>query len=149
VQANPLAAAALIPALAQLEVVTLLTQAMTAVNASANCGGLPGPLPERDLCCEPRAGYCVAQHVCYAPRHVIHPTPRYLPRPVIHPTPLVEPDDSPVPCNPLPMCPIAAGPQPPWKTLPWQDPVPPAPIIKIVVRQPDMLTRGTMIDFFC
>lgn len=136
--------AAVISALASLEVVTLLTKAMTAVNASGVPGGLPGPNGACDSYCGERAGY-VTKRICYAPRQIIHPTPRYLPRPVITPTPCFEDATNPD----KPMCPIAPGPLPWWKLLPWQKPAPAAPIVKIVVRPPDMLTRGTMIDFFC
>ncbi len=85
----------------------------------------------------------------YLPRPVLHPTPRYLPRPVIHPRPRVEP-----PCCAPPPCPkasvphIAAGPQPPWKILPWQEPAAAPNVIKITVRPPDMLTKGNLIDLF-
>jgi hypothetical protein len=138
------ASPALIPALASLEVVTLLTKAMSAVNASAVAGGaLPGPVGGY---CDrfERAGYCV-KHICYKPRLVITPTPRYLPRPVITPTPCFAESTNPD----KPMCPIAPGPLPWWKLLPWQTPAAPAPIVKVISRPPDMLTRGTMIDFFC
>lgn len=84
----------------------------------------------------------------YLPRQVLHPTPRYLPRPVLHPSPRVEPSfcASPSPKSGLPH--IAAGPQPPWKILPWQEPTPPPDVIKMIVRLPDSVTKGTLIDLF-
>ena len=58
------------------------------------------------------------------------------------------------PCCAPPPCPkasvphIAAGPQPPWKILPWQEPAAAPNVIKITVRPPDMLTKGNLIDLF-
>jgi hypothetical protein len=100
----------------------------------------------------PVDSYCprtVTPQPRYLPRPVLHPIPRYLPRPVIHPRPRVEP-----PCSAAPPCPkasvphITAGPQPPWKILPWQEPAAPPNVIKITVRPPDMLTMGNLIDLF-
>jgi hypothetical protein len=84
----------------------------------------------------------------YLPREIIHPTPRYLPRPVLHPFPRVEPSAPPPPYPTARTPHIAAGPQPPWKTMPWQEPSKPPSVIKMVVRPPDMLTKGTLIDLF-
>jgi len=92
----------------------------------------------------------IGSELCYLPRQVIHPTPRYLPRPVLHPTPRVESS----PATVAPPCPkacvphIIAGPQPPWKMQPWQEPRPPADVIKMIVRPPDIVTKGTLIDLF-
>jgi hypothetical protein len=83
----------------------------------------------------------------YLPRPVLHPTPRYMPRPVIHPRPRVEPSCS-APCPKASVPHITAGPQPPWKILPWQEPAAPPNVIKITVRPPDMLTMGNLIDLF-
>jgi hypothetical protein len=84
----------------------------------------------------------------YLPRQIIHPTPRYLPRPVVHPFPRVEPSHPLPPCSTARTPHITAGPQPPWKILPWQEPPKPASVIKVTVRPPDMLTKGTLIDLF-
>jgi hypothetical protein len=84
----------------------------------------------------------------YLPRQVIHPTPRYLPRPVLHPTPRTEPSPLPPPNLKADVPHITAGPQPPWKIQPWQEPPRPPDVIKVVVRPPDMLTKGSLIDLF-
>jgi hypothetical protein len=84
----------------------------------------------------------------YLPRQVLHPTPRYLPRPVLHPSPRVEPSPLPPPIPRASVPHITAGPPPPWKILPWQEPPRPLNVIKMVVRPPDMLTKGMLIDLF-
>lgn len=73
-------------------------------------------------------------HWCYAPRPVYPPAP---------PVPTVETvvvqtlaDEF---CSPL---------QPPWKSLPWEQPASDAPQIKIVLYQPDMRHKGTLVDCF-
>ena len=38
--------------------------------------------------------------------------------------------------------------QPPWKMLPWENPAPPAKVVKLVVRRPDNLTKGSMYRLF-
>ena len=98
----------------------------------------------------------------FEPRPVLHPTPRFEPRLVAHPTPrfearLVErpcrtnPDA--IPLNSAPCAPekprIAKSPiEPPWKTLPWENPPPPAQVIKVVIRPPDNSSKGSIIDCF-
>jgi hypothetical protein len=91
----------------------------------------------------------------FEPRPVIHPTPRYLPRPVIHPTPrieksIVERDRH---CTPVAPTVVVQAPtelplQPPWKTVPWQTPPPPAPKVKLACYHPDKIHRGMLLDFF-
>jgi hypothetical protein len=84
----------------------------------------------------------------YLPRPILHPTPRYLPRPVIHPRPVVE-QPSVLPPPPQARVPhITAGPQPPWKILPWQEPAIPPDVIKVTVRPSDIVTKGNLIDLF-
>ncbi|MGD0139216.1 MAG: hypothetical protein ABSD28_10085 [Tepidisphaeraceae bacterium] len=84
----------------------------------------------------------------YLPRPVLHPTPRYLPRPVIHPQPRVEPPCSSPPCPKSSVPHITAGPQPPWKILPWQEPAAAPNVIKIIMRPPDIVTKGNLLDLF-
>jgi hypothetical protein len=73
-------------------------------------------------------------HWCYAPRPVFPPGP---PVPTVQ-TVVVQtlPDEF---CSPL---------QPPWKSLPWEQPAADAPHIKIVLYQPDMRHKGTLVDCF-
>lgn len=84
----------------------------------------------------------------FLPRQVIHPTPRYLPRPVLHPTPRYAPVAPPAPHSSAHTPHITAGPQPPWKIMPWQEPAKPPSVIKVIVQPPDMLTKGTLLDLF-
>jgi len=101
----------------------------------------PQPLPRRHIEPEP----------VIEPRRHIHPTPRYEPRPVIHPRPRIAPtEECCPPCEPAPeppdgRCPI----QPPWKVRPWEAPVPMKLEVKVVVIRPDIVSKGSLIDFFC
>jgi hypothetical protein len=38
--------------------------------------------------------------------------------------------------------------QPPWKAPPWEAPIPPAPQVKLVQYRPDIITKGSLIDFY-
>lgn len=38
--------------------------------------------------------------------------------------------------------------QPPWAVLPWLQPTPPRPLIKQVVRPPDITVTGRIFDLF-
>ena len=84
----------------------------------------------------------------YLPREVIHPTPRYEPRRVFHPTPRYEFQPPVTPCPKTCPAPITPGPQAPWQIMPWQEPTPPADVIKITMRHPDIVGKGNLIDLF-
>ena len=136
----------LIVATLDLQLVRLLRGAIRAAdNASGHGGGGLGSTAatferRRVIHPEPR----------YEPRRVIHPTPRFTPRPVerIYKTNL----------DPVPTCTVTFAPEPshitkspiepPWKKLPWQNPAPPAQIIKVFIRRPDNAFKGTIIDCF-
>lgn len=75
----------------------------------------------------------------FYPRPVILPTPRFEPRPVIP----VEPMPQDVPPMKLD-CPL----QPPWKMPLWECPLPQPPVQKPVVFQPDIATKGLLLDRF-
>ncbi len=81
------------------------------------------------------------------PRPVIQLAPRYLPGPVVYTRPKKTPQQYEVGPTAKPSPPIAAPPPPPSQ-LPW--PVPPAAIrtIKMLINQPDLQTKGAMIDLF-
>jgi len=84
-------------------------------------------------------------------RPVVHPTPRFEPRPVIHPRPRVEP--LPCACEPPhePEMPVRSKSpiEPPWKVLPWEEPpAQPAPKVKLAIYRPDVVSKGSLIDFF-
>lgn len=98
------------------------------------------------------------------PRQVIHPEPRYEPRPVIHPTPRYEarpiyhprPRFEPQACEGVNSSPVLVvhkadceqPMQPPWKTVPWKNPPPPAPKVKLICPHPDISDKGLMLDYF-
>lgn len=86
----------------------------------------------------------------FEPRPVVHPTPRFEPRPVIHPRPRVEP--LPAVCEPPhePEMPVRSKSplEPPWKLLPWETPPQPAPKVKLAIYRPDVVSKGSLIDFF-
>ena len=98
----------------------------------------------------------------FEPRRVIHPEPRYEPRQVIHPTPRFDarpierlhktsPDLIPscsVTCAPEPSHITRSPIEPPWKKLPWENPAPPAQVIKVFTHRPDNSCKGTIIDCF-
>jgi hypothetical protein len=137
--------ASLIVALAGLSEVQSVINAIRTADLTSAAARLPTVAGPCDTYCPCPT---LARQPCYLPRRVIHPTPRYLPRPVLHPTPRVEPNVSPPP-HPTARTPhITAGPQPPWKIMPWQEPAKPASVIKVCVRPPDMLTKGNLIDLF-
>jgi len=127
-----------------LQLVQSLLGAMRA--ADRHCAGqLPVAISPIDSYC-PRP--VIHPQPRYLPRPVLHPTPRYLPRPVLHPQPRVEPQCCPPPCPKAGVPHITAGPQPPWKILPWQEPAAAPNVIKITIRPPDTMTKGNLIDLF-
>jgi len=84
----------------------------------------------------------------YLPRPIVHPTPRYLPRPVVHPTPKINSEPTPHIYHKANIPHIIAAPQPPWKVLPWEEPNPPANVIKVQMRPSDIIGKGNLIDLF-
>jgi hypothetical protein len=38
--------------------------------------------------------------------------------------------------------------QPPWKTVPWENPLPPAQPVKLDCYRPDITPKGTLLDAF-
>jgi hypothetical protein len=93
------------------------------------------------------------------PRNRINPTPRIEPRKVYHPTPRFEPrftrhlQPQVIQERPIliesehsykPSCPLPA----PWKTPVWKEPIQPNPSIKVVIERPDIVNKGSLIDFF-
>jgi hypothetical protein len=136
-----------------LQLVRLLRGAIRTADIASGRGqpvsGLgPAPTPPPVLHVHPDA--------VYEPRRHIHPEPRVEPRRVIHPPPRVEPCPPilacSAPCEPFEIKPApVAHPsriQPPWRVLPWQTPVPPRPVLKVVIRRPDIVRRGQLLDVF-
>ena len=86
------------------------------------------------------------------PRQRITPTPHFEPRPVHRPDPALGPRDHlcPPPATPLPEDPGGTSPiEPPWKVRPWEAPVPIKLEVKVVQLRPDIVHKGSLIDFFC
>jgi hypothetical protein len=96
----------------------------------------------------------------FEPRPVVHPTPRFEPRPVVHPTPrflpraVIEPRPVEMPAAVL----APAEPEkprvaklvltPPWKVLPWENPVKAEIPVKVIKHRPDIVRKGKLIDCY-
>jgi hypothetical protein len=149
-------AAALLSATADLKLVTSITSAIRAADIAS---GRPQPAAFIGPAPNPLGGRRIRDDV-YEPRRVITPSPVYLPRPVIRPSPYFEPCPPKCCCPPLPDSqplapalpegtPVARFKiQPPWKTLPWENPPPAEPKPKVVIQMIDKDHRGQMIDLF-
>jgi len=144
------AVGSLIVATMDLKVVQLLRDAMRTADLSSG-KGMPGAL---------------GVGAQFEPRQRLHPTPVIEPRQHLHPTPRIEPrlvyharpgavvppcarpDPSAPPANPE-MPRITRSPiEPPWKVLPWEQPAPVTPKLKVVLRRPDVEAKGTLFDVF-
>jgi hypothetical protein len=133
----------LILATLELQQTQLLLAAIRTADIQSHVNNATGAAPGDQYC-----PGTITPSPRYLPREVIHPTPRYLPRPVIHPTPRFEAQPPVWPCPKTCPAQITPGPQPPWKILPWQEPTPPADVIKIIVHRPDIVGKGNLIDLF-
>lgn len=133
----------LLTATLDLKLIQMLRQAMQPVNQG--CGRLP-------FASTPAAVYQPRQHLhptpAIQPRQVIHPTPRIAMRKVIQPSPQLNPGNPPPALQPTSGKPFSPIP-PVWKKLPpvHHNPVA-APKIKVVHRPPDIIHKGSLIDFF-
>ena len=152
--ASPADNAALLVAALDLDLVQLLRGAMrTADIASGRPQAVselgPAPTPLRDR---------FEREPVFEQRRVIHPEPRFAPRQIIHPQkqflpPLkVQPEAvEPPTCS---CCCIVTKPEvesplaPPWRQPIWATPIPPTPKVKIVKIRPDIINKGSLIDFF-
>jgi len=82
------------------------------------------------------------------PRPHIQPAPRIEPRQVVHPRPVEAPATAaPPPPTETPR-PMGSVIEPPWRVLPWENPPQPAPKLKVVIHQPDVPRKGTVLDVF-
>jgi hypothetical protein len=144
------ATASLIVATLGLKEVQSVIGAIRAADAESYKNSLPfsiapTPPPREVIHLDPR----------YEPRRVIHLYPLYAPRQIIHLSPRIEDE------NPCCTCQSGANPvvvhdvpeelplQPPWKTLPWENPAPPAPKVKLTLYHPDIIHKGFLLDYFC
>jgi hypothetical protein len=141
----------LITATLDLQLVRLLRQAMrTADIASGKCQPIValGPAPN---CPVAHDHPIVEPTPRFEPRPVIHPTPRFEPRPRIHPSEAPRPKLIPVDVIAIPVeeAHAAKSPiEPPWKVLPWQNPPPMAPRLKVLIRPVDVCRKGSILDVF-
>lgn len=142
--------ALLLSAAADLSVVRLIRGAMRAADEAASAalsgGAAHNATAARGDRFEPRQA--IHPTPKFAARPVYHPAPRFVPRQVIHLQPQVESSsDSSSLCGRAynqPNGPI----EPIWKKLP---PVPiaqPAPVVKVIHHRPDIIHKGSLIDFF-
>lgn len=142
----------LIVAAADLQVVRLIRDAIRTADIHSGKGqpvsGL-GPAPSR---IERR--FRLQPETEILPRRRIEPEPRIEPRRVIHPIDRYEPNNNAPPVVVLECyCPpkgCKSSVQPPWKVLPWQQKmeIRVEPKVKVVVRPPDIVHKGSLIDFF-
>lgn len=137
----------LIVAALDLQLVRLLRAAM-AGRPGGRPGGPGGICGEPALPIRPRPVLHPTPTI--EPRKRIEPTPRIEPRQVIHPKPIEQPGLA-LSCTPAePEHPrvVHLPIQPPWKVLPWQNPPPPRPMLKVVLRPPDVEKKGSLYDVF-
>lgn len=141
---------------------SMLRQTQSVVNAIHRAdiaSGRPQPVVPIGPHPNPLGGRRIQDDV-FEPRRVIEPEPRYLPRQVIRQRPRVIPCPPVCCCKPSeplppldPACPEGTPVssfkiQPPWKTLPWENPPPIQPAAKVLVRTIDKSIKGQMLDLF-
>jgi hypothetical protein len=93
----------------------------------------------------------------YAPRRVIHPAPRFEPGQIIHDHPRLALQSAGDPSFGGPTasdsCDTSAAKsnpalEPPWHKVPWNQPAPPRPIVKVRPHPPDVRRTGRLIDYY-
>jgi hypothetical protein len=140
---------ALLVAVSGLKAVDSVISAMRAADAAGKSSGGPlglGPTvnPRNQTHPDPR----------FETRMVISPTPLYEPRQVIHPTPRIEMQNlaadrsSPPREIVVDKTPSELPLQPPWKTVPWKNSLPPATKVKLTRPHPDICHKGLLLDYF-
>jgi hypothetical protein len=134
----------MIVAAADLKVVKLMRAAM----GTGGCRATPlGPAPTfRGDCFEPRRRIEPTPFI--QPRRVIQPTPRFEPRFTIHPRPNFEQRPLVAPLEPEMPSRICSPIQPPWTPRLWPTTPQPAPQVKRIVQQPDIVSKGLLLDMF-
>jgi hypothetical protein len=140
---------ALLVAASGLKMVEDVISAIRTADAESRPRG--GPLgPVRTVECRDR----LDPDPRFEPHGVVHSSPRYAARPVIHPAPRIEAQELALDrrCRPCEVV-IEKSPtelpfEPPWKTVPWKNPPPPARKIKLTPPHPDICHKGRLLDFF-
>jgi hypothetical protein len=143
----------LIVAAADLKLVQLLRAAMN-TGGNGCCGKSAHPLGPDPNCNLIERRFRIEPEPEILPRKRIEPQPRIEPRQVIRPVDRFEPRECDLMAVPVPVecyspgkkCPI----EPPWRVLPWEHPlsIRVEAKVKVVVRPPDIVNKGTLIDFF-
>ena len=148
--------AALLVAALDLNLVQLLRGAMRAADIASGrtepvsaLGPAPTPPPDR-----------FDREPVFQPRKVYHPEPKVEPRQLIS-IDAVKRQSAPAkievksePLETQPCCCDTIKPEvesplaPPWRQPIWATPVPPTPKVKIVKIRPDIINKGSLIDFF-
>ncbi|HEX4795032.1 MAG TPA: hypothetical protein VH370_14660 [Humisphaera sp.] len=155
ISTDPATNATLIQSVMDLKLVQSVVEAMRAADIASGrpqpvskLGPAPTPPPDR-----------LERDPVFAMRPVYHPEPRYERQVVIHPEPRVE-FCAPIvvkPCEPQCECeylPVASKPEmesplaPPWRMPVWNMPIVPPPKIKVVQYRPDIINKGSLLDFF-
>ena len=137
----------LIVATLDLQLVRLLRQSMAGAPTLDGGGARRHIHPQPTI--EPRPVHEPAPRI--EPRKTIEPTPRFAPRPTVFvdvPPSSVPATTPPVVCETSQTEKTVSPLQPPWKTVPWEQPIPPAPKVKVVQYRPDIISKGSLIDFF-
>ena len=138
----------LLAASMDLQLVKLLRDAMRTTACATKLG--VAVACARSRCIEPRVR--IDPEPFIEPRVVITPTPRFEPRPVYYVRePVYLDPNAPLPAPTEPECPRKTPPvcPPPWKSLPpVEHPEQVAPKVKVLIQRPDIVTKGSLIDFF-
>jgi hypothetical protein len=149
-----LGSSSLIVATANLTVVNLLRQAITAGDQAAAAAARPldggnSFSADRDIqssppCQRPRQ---LQSAPVAAPAKALHTLPRLTAPPATAPSPSSD-HSSAIPHVNRAAPAIPPVFQPPWHVLPWPQHSAPDPRIKIIPAQPDILIKGLLIDLF-
>ena len=139
--------ASLIVATMDLSVVQLLRQAIRTADLSSAINQ-QSAAPASSLRVEPRRR--IHPEPVIEPRTHVHPSPTYEPRPVIRRHARVGLEGRVCGTEVPQACPMKLGNpiQPPWRILPWENPVQTRQTVKIHLIHTDVINKGTLLDLF-
>jgi hypothetical protein len=145
----------LVVASLDLQLTRLLRQAIRSADVSSGRGQPAtalGPAPTAPPVLG--AGASIHPNPEIEPRPRIEPAPRFEPRPIVGLCPCDSRDVNPsLPPPEIPRDPevprlVRSPLEPPWKQLPWENPAPLPPKVKVIVKPPDLQKTGTVFDLF-
>ena len=142
---SPAVQAELVLALSDLKLVRLLRDAIAIADIQS---GIDKSKPIQTVVeHEPARRLTRCDDYCHQPHRT---EVVYRDRPITRTTRVVEskPVEAPLPPSPSARCDAGFKIQPPWKVLPWQEPVQLSPKIKIIQYRPDIRHKGTLLDYF-